>query len=45
VRIAQELIEGLAGRAAGLYVMPQFGRYDLAAEIVAHAGGALSQSG
>jgi methionine synthase I (cobalamin-dependent)/5,10-methylenetetrahydrofolate reductase len=39
VRIAQELIEGLAGRAAGLYVMPQFGRYDLAAEVVAHARG------
>ncbi len=34
VRIAQELAEELRGRAAGLYVMPQFGRYDLAAEIV-----------
>jgi homocysteine S-methyltransferase len=34
VRIAQELAEKLRHRSAGLYLMPQFGRYDLAAEIV-----------
>ena len=37
VRIAQELTCELRGLAAGLYVMPQFGRYDLAAEIVEYA--------
>ncbi len=37
VRIAQELICELRGLTAGLYVMPQFGRYDLAAEIVEYA--------
>ena len=36
VRIAQELAEALRERAAGLYIMPQFGRYDLAADIVEH---------
>ncbi len=34
VRIAQELAHQLRQRAAGLYLMPQFGRYDLIAEIV-----------
>lgn len=34
VRIAQELALQLRQRAAGLYLMPQFGRYDLIAEIV-----------
>lgn len=37
VHIAQELAAELSERASGLYVMPQFGRYDLAAEIVEHA--------
>jgi homocysteine S-methyltransferase len=33
--IALELVEGLrAEGVAGIYVMPQFGRYDLAADIV-----------
>lgn len=34
VRIALELIEQMKPWAAGIYLMPQFGRYDLAAEIV-----------
>jgi homocysteine S-methyltransferase len=33
VRIAQEFAEQLRGFASGLYLMPQFGRYDLIAEI------------
>ncbi len=37
VRIAQELAAELRQRAAGIYLMPQFGRYDLAAEIVTAA--------
>jgi 5,10-methylenetetrahydrofolate reductase len=34
VQIAQELAEELRTMAGGLYLMPQFGRYDLVAEIV-----------
>jgi homocysteine S-methyltransferase len=34
VKIAQELAEGLAKRAGGIYLMPQFGRYDLVAEVI-----------
>lgn len=34
VRIALELIEQMRPWASGVYLMPQFGRYDLAAEIV-----------
>jgi homocysteine S-methyltransferase len=34
VRISLELIEQMRLWAAGIYLMPQFGRYDLAAEIV-----------
>ncbi len=34
VRIAQELALALRGVASGLYLMPQFGRYDLIAEII-----------
>ena len=34
VRIALELIEQMKPWAAGIYLMPQFGRYDLAAEII-----------
>jgi homocysteine S-methyltransferase len=34
VRIALELIEQMKGWAGGIYLMPAFGRYDLAAEIV-----------
>jgi homocysteine S-methyltransferase len=34
VRIALELIEKMKPWANGIYMMPQFGRYDLAAEIV-----------
>ncbi len=34
VRIAQELALQLRTRAGGLYLMPQFGRYDLVAEII-----------
>jgi homocysteine S-methyltransferase len=34
VRVALELIEQMKPWAQGIYLMPQFGRYDLAAEIV-----------
>jgi methionine synthase / methylenetetrahydrofolate reductase (NADH) len=34
VRIALEMIEQMKPWAQGIYLMPQFGRYDLAAEIV-----------
>jgi homocysteine S-methyltransferase len=34
VRIALELIEQMKGWAGGIYLMPAFGRYDLAAEVV-----------
>jgi len=34
VRIALELIEQMRSWASGIYLMPQFGRYDLAAEII-----------
>ena len=37
VRIAQELIEGLAGEVQGIYLMPAFQRYDVAAEVVESA--------
>ncbi len=36
VRIAQELSEQLTGLVAGLYILPQFNRYDMAAEIIEH---------
>ncbi len=38
VRISLELIEQMRSWLAGIYLMPQFGRYDLAAEIVEAAG-------
>jgi len=34
VRIALELVEGMRTWASGIYLMPQFNRYDLAAEII-----------
>ncbi|MFW5943182.1 MAG: bifunctional homocysteine S-methyltransferase/methylenetetrahydrofolate reductase, partial [Chloroflexota bacterium] len=34
VRIAQEIVEELAPVVQGVYVIPQFGRYDLAAEVL-----------
>jgi 5,10-methylenetetrahydrofolate reductase len=34
LRIAVDLAAELRGEAAGIYLMPQFGRYDVAAEIV-----------
>jgi homocysteine S-methyltransferase len=34
VRIALELIEEMRSWASGIYLMPQFGRYDLTAEVV-----------
>ena len=34
IRIAVELIEQVRGWASGIYIMPPFGRYDVAAEIV-----------
>ncbi|MDP9328040.1 MAG: bifunctional homocysteine S-methyltransferase/methylenetetrahydrofolate reductase, partial [Actinomycetota bacterium] len=40
VAMAAELVRDLrAAGAAGVYVMPQFGRYDLAAELVEAARG------
>jgi homocysteine S-methyltransferase len=38
VQIAIELVEQMKSWAAGIYVMPQFGRYDLAAEIIEGLG-------
>ncbi|HMK07802.1 MAG TPA: methylenetetrahydrofolate reductase, partial [Anaerolineales bacterium] len=34
VRLALELVEGLHGRAQGIYLMPSFHRYDLAAAVI-----------
>jgi homocysteine S-methyltransferase len=34
VRIAIELLRALRGTVQGAYIMPPFGRYDLAAEII-----------
>lgn len=34
VRIALELVEQMRAWAAGIYIMPQFNRYDLAAEVI-----------
>ena len=34
MRIALELIEQMKPWARGIYLMPQFSRYDLAAEII-----------
>ncbi len=34
VRIAQELIQQMMGLVRGLYIVPQFGRYDLAADVI-----------
>jgi len=34
VRIAQELLASLQGRAQGVYLMPAFGRYDLVASVI-----------
>ena len=34
VRIAAELVEGIKDWGQGIYIMPAFGRYDLAAEII-----------
>ncbi len=39
VRIAQELVAAIRPWAAGIYIMPQFRRYELAAEIVEAAKG------
>jgi homocysteine S-methyltransferase len=39
VRIAVELAGQMKGWASGVYLMPQFGRYDLAAEIVERVKG------
>jgi hypothetical protein len=34
VQIALEMIDQIKSFASGIYLMPQFGRYDLAAEVV-----------
>jgi len=34
VRIALELVEKMRSWVQGIYLMPQFNRYDLAAEII-----------
>jgi len=36
VHLAQELVESLAGLAQGIYLMPAFHHYDLAAEVIEH---------
>jgi homocysteine S-methyltransferase len=36
VKIAQELIDQMHDLVQGAYIIPSFGRYDLAAEVVAH---------
>jgi homocysteine S-methyltransferase len=36
VRLARELIDSLEGLARGIYLMPAFHRYDLAAEVIDH---------
>ncbi|GAB4561072.1 MAG: bifunctional homocysteine S-methyltransferase/methylenetetrahydrofolate reductase [Anaerolineae bacterium] len=35
IRIAQELVQALQGRSHGVYIMPPFGRYETAAEVIA----------
>lgn len=34
VKLAVELLQGLSGLVQGAYIMPAFGRYDLAAEVI-----------
>jgi methionine synthase I (cobalamin-dependent)/5,10-methylenetetrahydrofolate reductase len=34
VRIAQEFVRDVVGMVRGLYIVPQFGRYDLAADVI-----------
>jgi len=34
VRIAQELLRDIRGLAQGAYIIPAFGRYELAAEVI-----------
>jgi hypothetical protein len=34
VELAVELVEGLKSWASGVYIMPQFHRYDMVAEII-----------
>jgi homocysteine S-methyltransferase len=43
VRIAVEIAEQMQGWSNGVYLMPQFGRYDLAAEVVERIAGAVSR--
>ncbi len=43
VRLAVDISLGAAGLARGVYLMPQFGRFDLTAEIVEEIRGALGQ--
>jgi methionine synthase I (cobalamin-dependent)/5,10-methylenetetrahydrofolate reductase len=38
VRIAVELLKGLRGIVQGAYLMPPFGRYDMAAEVIEGSG-------
>tara|TARA_R100000988_G_scaffold93216_1_gene57509 strand:- start:415 stop:687 length:273 start_codon:yes stop_codon:yes gene_type:complete len=34
VRIAREMLEAVKGRVDGAYIMPPFGRYELALEVI-----------
>jgi homocysteine S-methyltransferase len=43
VRLAGELLEELAGQVQGIYLMPAFQRFDLAAEVVDQARQASGQ--
>lgn len=36
VRIAQELVDEMATLIQGVYIIPSFGKYELAAEVIAH---------
>jgi methionine synthase I (cobalamin-dependent) len=45
VRLAVELLEGLTGIVQGAYIMPAFGRYDLAAEVIERVRGQRVGSG
>ncbi|NLA80047.1 MAG: bifunctional homocysteine S-methyltransferase/methylenetetrahydrofolate reductase, partial [Chloroflexi bacterium] len=35
VKIAEELVDEIRGFAQGIYIMPQFNRFDLVAEMIA----------
>jgi homocysteine S-methyltransferase len=44
LRLALELLEAVGDRVGGTYVMPSFGRYEQAAELVRRLRGSLSKT-